>query len=200
MSYYTKVKNELLANPRTWLITGVAGFIGNHLLASLLSLNQKIIGLDNFATSCKDDLKRTLAQFTQEQQKLFSFHEGDILSPETCAHVMHNVDIVLHQAAMASVPLSLEQPAMVHAVNTQGFLNILIAAEKAKVKRIVYASSCAVYGDSKQMPKTEDLPIQPLSPYAANKACNEIDAFSFTKSYGLETMGLRYFNVFGPHQ
>jgi UDP-N-acetylglucosamine 4-epimerase len=200
MSYYIQVKNELLKKPRTWLVTGVAGFIGNHLLEALLSLNQRVIGLDNFATSTQNDLNRTLALFKPAQQKLFSFHEGDILSPKICAAVMENVDIVLHQAAMASVPLSIKEPAMVHAVNNTGFLNILLAAKNAHVKRIIYASSCAVYGDTQQMPIKESSPFSPLSPYAATKACNEIDASAFAKTYGLETIGLRYFNVFGPHQ
>ncbi|MFA6037944.1 MAG: NAD-dependent epimerase/dehydratase family protein [Legionellales bacterium] len=200
MTHYNKVKKELQAKPGTWLITGVAGFIGSHLLDTLLRLNQRVIGLDNFSSGSPENLQRVLAPLDMPLQKNFVFHEGDILSASTCQRVMDKVDIILHQAAMASVVQSINEPALVHAVNTQGFLNILIAAKNAGIKRIVYASTCAVYGNANKSPKTETDAIFPLTPYAASKACNEIDAYAFANTYDLETIGLRYFNVFGPHQ
>ncbi len=198
--HYSEVKKNLLQKPQTWLITGVAGFIGGHLLKTLLELHQHVVGLDNFATSTPDHLKRTLAQIPPALQANFKFIEGDILSASLCQDLMNQVDIVLHQAAIASVPVSMENPRYVHDVNTQGFLNILIGAKEARVKRLVYSSSCAVYGNSPEMPKTEKSPLNPLSPYAATKASNEMYAGAFSNAYGLETIGLRYFNVFGPHQ
>jgi len=200
LSAYEQLKQKLLQEPHTWLITGVAGFIGSNLLEQLLRLNQKVIGLDNFVTGFRKNIQEVLNSLPHVQQQNFSFYEGDICSITDCTQVMDGVEYVLHQAALGSVPRSIQLPEATHAVNTTGFLNILIAAKNAKVKRFVYASSSSVYGDSPHLPKKEANIGQPLSPYAVSKYTNELYAQAFSTCYGLNTIGLRYFNVFGPRQ
>lgn len=186
--------------PKVWLITGVAGFIGSHLLECLLRNNQHVVGLDNFSTGRADNLREVLSRVGTAQRDRFRFLEGDIRNLSTCEEVCTGVDYVLHQAALGSVPRSVEDPISSNDTNVSGFLNILVASRKKKVKRFVYASSSAVYGDDPGLPKTEGQTGQPLSPYAVTKAVNELYASVFLRTYGVETIGLRYFNVFGPRQ
>jgi UDP-N-acetylglucosamine 4-epimerase len=200
MPAYSKLEAELKNAPRTWLITGVAGFIGSNLLEELLRLDQRVIGLDNFATGKAANLDEVKTRLEAGQWARFQFIEGDITDPAACHRACVGVDFVLHEAALGSVPRSLEDPLGSHAANVTGFVNMLVAARDAKAKRFVYASSSAVYGDSPELPKIEDAIGQPLSPYAATKRMNEIYADVFARSYGLECVGLRYFNVFGPRQ
>lgn len=199
-SGYNEVKQELSQRQYTWLITGVAGFIGSNLLEELLKLNQKVIGCDNFATGSQKNLQDVLNSVSKAQQQNFHFHEIDICSLDDCKRIMSGVDFVLHQAALGSVPRSIKTPEITHATNADGFLNVLIAAKDAKVKRFVYASSSSVYGDSPDLPKKEDHIGNPLSPYAVSKYTNELYAKAFANCYGINTIGLRYFNVFGPRQ
>lgn len=200
MTQYEKIREHLISNQYTWLITGVAGFIGSNILEELLSLNQKVIGIDNFITGYKRNLEEVLRIVGKEKSSNFYFYEGDICSTSDCEKVIHSVDFVLHQAALGSVPRSIENPAATHAINDAGFLNILIAAKNAGVKRFVYASSSSVYGDSVILPKLENQIGDPLSPYAVTKFTNELYAKVFSSCYGIETIGLRYFNVFGARQ
>lgn len=184
----------------TWLITGAAGFIGSNLLEELLRLNQKVIGIDNFATGYKHNLEEVLDNVTKEQAKNFIFFEGDICLVTDCENAMQGVDYVLHQAALSSVPGSVSDPMAANAVNVTGFLNILTAAKKYKVKRVIYASSSAVYGDVQTLPAVENKIGRPLSPYAVTKYVDELYASVFANCYEVETIGLRYFNVFGAKQ
>ena len=200
MSVYADTRKKLRNQKFSWLITGVAGFIGSHLLESLLLLNQKVIGLDNFYSGNSDNLKNIRSKLPNEYGNNFTLIKGDICTPEICEQAMVGIDYVLHHAAVASVPLSIEQPEVTHTVNTTGFINLLKAAKEAQVKRVVYASSSAVYGDSSQLKKQESEPVMPVSPYAVSKYINELYAKSFEQYYELETVGLRYFNVFGPRQ
>ncbi len=186
--------------PRTWLVTGVAGFIGSNLLEALLKLDQRVVGLDNFATGFQHNLDQVEAAVSAAQWKNFRFIEGDICSLETCREACAGVDIVLHEAALGSVPRSIDDPITSHASNVTGFLNMLVAARDAKVKRFVYAASSAAYGDHPGLPKVEDTVGRPLSPYGAGKYMNELYADTFGRCYGMQTIGLRYFNVFGPRQ
>jgi len=195
-----KIKSVLEGKQYTWLVTGIAGFIGSNLLEHLLRFNQKVVGLDNFSTGHRRNLEEALQSVSAEQQSRFDFIEGDIRSAETCAKAMQGIDYVLHQAALASVPRSIQFPLLVNEVNVGGFLNILKAAVDAKVKRFVYASSSSVYGDSEILPKVETHLGNALSPYAGTKQINELYAKVFSCSYGIETIGLRYFNVFGQRQ
>jgi UDP-N-acetylglucosamine 4-epimerase len=184
-------------------VTGVAGFIGSHLLERLLQLNQKVVGLDNFSTGTPRNLEDVLKSVSPKQQKNFTFYEGDICRIKDCEKAIKNVDFVLHQAALGSVPRSIEFPEMFHHVNVDGFVNMLMAAKKAKktkIKRFVYASSSSVYGDSPSSPKVESQIGNLLSPYAVSKYTNELYASVFGRCYGLQTIGLRYFTVFGPRQ
>jgi UDP-N-acetylglucosamine 4-epimerase len=190
----------LAASPRTWLVTGVAGFIGSNLLESLLKLDQRVVGLDNFATGFQHNLDQVEAALGAERWARFKFIEGDICSLDTCREACAGVDIVLHEAALGSVPRSIDDPITSHASNVTGFLNMLVAARDAKVKRFVYAASSAAYGDHPGLPKVEDTVGRPLSPYGAGKYMNELYADTFGTCYGMETVGLRYFNVFGPRQ
>ena len=192
--------SSLAAAPRTWLVTGVAGFIGSNLLESLLKLDQRVVGLDNFATGFQHNLDQVEAAVGPEQWARFKFIEGDICSLETCRAACSGVDVVLHEAALGSVPRSIDDPITSHASNVTGFLNMLVAARDAKVKRFVYAASSAAYGDHPGLPKVEDTIGRPLSPYGAGKYMNELYADTFGRCYGMETVGLRYFNVFGPRQ
>jgi len=183
-----------------WLITGVAGFIGSNLLEALLTLGQRVVGLDNLATGKKENLAQVKSIVGDGPWKLFQFVEADIVNPAACAKVCRGVDFVLHQAALGSVPLSMTHPLRCHESNVTGFLNLLIAAQEAKIRRFVFASSSAVYGDDPGLPKLEDRIGQPLSPYAASKLIDEIYARAFSQAFGARSVGLRYFNVFGPRQ
>ncbi len=181
---------------RTWLVTGGAGFIGSHLVEALLGAGQRVRVLDDFSTGHRSNL----AEATASAPERFELHEGDVREPAACREAMAGVDVVLHQAALGSVPRSIHDPVTSHDVNVTGFLNVLSAARDAGVRRLVYASSSSVYGDHPGLPKVEDATGRPLSPYAATKAADELYAHAFASAYGLETVGLRYFNVFGPRQ
>jgi UDP-N-acetylglucosamine 4-epimerase len=197
---YDDVKQELLANQKIWLITGVAGFIGSNLAEQLLKLNQKVAGLDNFATGHRHNLEHVKNSVSKEQWANFAFTEGDITNYETCVTSSKSVDIVLHQAALGSVPRSIDNPINSNASNVSGFLNMLTASKDNGVKRFVYASSSSVYGDSAELPKVEERTGNLLSPYAVTKYVNELYMGVFYKCYGFEAIGLRYFNVFGKRQ
>jgi UDP-N-acetylglucosamine/UDP-N-acetyl-alpha-D-glucosaminouronate 4-epimerase len=200
MSTYADLQIKLKSAPKTWLITGIAGFIGSNLLEALLKLDQRVIGLDDFSTGKRNNLDQVKSLVTAERWDRFRFREGDICNAAMCHQTCVGVDFVLHEAALGSVPRSMVEPLATHAANVTGFLNMLIAARDAKVKRFVFASSSAVYGDSPDLPKVEDRIGQPLSPYAASKLMNEIYASTFARAYGMQSIGLRYFNVFGPRQ
>lgn len=200
MKTYESLANSLRQNPATWLITGTAGFIGSHLLETLLKLDQRVVGLDNFSTGYAQNLEDVRALVTPEQWMRFRFVQGDIRDTLVCRDVCENADYVLHQAALGSVPRSIADPITSHQVNVDGFINILSAARSAKIRRFVYASSSSVYGDAPELPKVEEKTGRPLSPYAATKLVNELYADVFASTYGVEMIGLRYFNVFGPPQ
>ncbi|MBP4046231.1 NAD-dependent epimerase/dehydratase family protein [Chromobacterium violaceum] len=197
---YQEVQDNLKKSPKTWLITGVAGFIGSNLLETLLLLNQKVVGLDNFATGHQRNLDEVKGLVSSEQWSRFTFHQGDIRKLEDCRLACENVDYVLHQAALGSVPRSVEDPITSNAANITGFLNMLVASRDASAKRFVYAASSSTYGDHPGLPKVEDTIGKPLSPYAVTKYVNELYADVFGKTYGMQCIGLRYFNVFGPRQ
>ena len=196
----TTAKIRLNNEGKVWLVTGVAGFIGSNLLESLLQSNQRVTGLDNFATGRRKNLDQVRDAVSREQWRRFKFLEGDIRRLEDCRRALRGVQVVLHQAALGSVPRSVDDPLSSNASNVTGFLNMLVAARDAKVGRFVYASSSSVYGDDNRLPKIEKRTGHPLSPYAATKAINEIYAYVFARCYRMETIGLRYFNVFGPRQ
>ena len=201
MSSYDQLKNKLKNEQSTWLITGVAGFIGSNLLETLLNLNQKVIGLDNFSTGHQKNIDEALkAANCQPPTANFSFLEGDIRNLDDCKKACTGADYVLHQAALGSVPRSIEDPITTNQNNIDGFLNMLIAARDAKVKRFVYAASSSTYGDHPDLPKVEDKIGRPLSPYAVTKVVNELYADVFAKTYNFKTIGLRYFNIFGKRQ
>jgi UDP-N-acetylglucosamine 4-epimerase len=197
---YTHRAEQLQEHPRTWLITGVAGFIGSNLLETLLTLDQNIVGLDNFSTGFQYNLDEVRAKVTPEQWSRFRFIEGDICNGNTCATACDRVDYVLHQAALGSVPRSIEDPITTNANNTTGFLNMLVAARDAKVTRFVYAASSSTYGDHPDLPKVEEKIGKPLSPYAVTKLVNELYGEVFARTYNFDTIGLRYFNIFGQRQ
>lgn len=200
MTAYQALQTRLPAQPRTWLITGVAGFIGSNLLETLLKLNQRVVGLDNFATGHQRNLDEVQTLVSPAQWAHFSFIQGDIREPADCQKACQGVDHVLHQAALGSVPRSLEDPVLTNSANITGFLNMLVAARDANVKSFTYAASSSTYGDHPGLPKVEDTIGKPLSPYAVTKYVNELYADVFARCYGLNTIGLRYFNVFGPRQ
>lgn len=200
MTRFDELKAALEVAPKTWLVTGVAGFIGSNLLEALLALNQRVIGLDNFSTGKRANLTQVQALVSAAQWGRFRFIEGSITDTSVCRQACEGVDYVLHQAALGSVPRSLEQPLATHQANVTGFVEILDAALLARVKRFVYASSSSVYGDHPAMPKVEDQFGQVLSPYAASKLINEVYAQTYAKAYSFGSIGLRYFNVFGPRQ
>lgn len=200
MTRYEEVRAELGASPRIWLITGVAGFIGSNLLETLLKLDQRVVGLDNFATGYQRNLDEVKTLVEPSQWARFKFIEGDICRLDDCRRASDGVDYVLHQAALGSVPRSLADPIATNAANVTGFLNMLVAARDAKVKRFVYAASSSTYGDHPGLPKVEETIGKPLSPYAVTKYVNELYADVFARAYGFESIGLRYFNVFGARQ
>ena len=200
MTKYQAVKSHLRQHKQTWLITGVAGFIGSNLLETLLKLNQKIIGLDNFDTGYQRNLELVHAEVTPDQWQNFRFIEGDIRKLADCRKACNGADYVLHQAALGSVPRSIEEPILANSSNIDGFLNILVAARDANVKRFVYASSSATYGDHPALPKVEENIGNQLSPYAVTKYVNELYTDVFARCYGFKSIGLRYFNIFGPRQ
>lgn len=204
MTRYEQIKKELLLSPKTWLVTGVAGFIGSNLLEHLLKLNQKVVGLDNFATGHQRNLDEVHGLVTNEQWKNFNFIEGDIRNYKDCEEAVNNngtaVDYVLHQAALGSVPRSIADPVTTNAANISGFLNMLQTAKEAKVKSFTYAASSSTYGDHPELPKVEENIGNPLSPYAVTKYVNELYAGVYAKNYDFKSIGLRYFNVFGQRQ
>lgn len=200
MSRYEELLLALPKFPRTWLITGVAGFIGSNLLETLLKLNQKVIGLDNFATGHQRNLDEVKGLVSAEQWERFTFIKGDIRNQSDCIKACEGVDYVLHQAALGSVPRSIKDPITTNSANIDGFLNMLVAARDARVESFTYAASSSTYGDHPGLPKVEDVIGKPLSPYAVTKYVNELYADVFSRCYGFNSIGLRYFNVFGKRQ
>ncbi|MBU1195782.1 MAG: SDR family oxidoreductase [Proteobacteria bacterium] len=191
---------DLKTKPHRWLVTGCAGFIGSNLIETLLNLNQKVTGLDNFSTGFQYNLDEVEQSIGKEKWQNFTFIKADIRDPEACTKACEGQDFVLHQAALGSVPRSIADPLLTNENNITGFLNMLVAAKDAKVKRFVYAASSSTYGDHPGLPKKEDLIGKPLSPYAVTKYVNELYADVFATTYGFKTIGLRYFNVFGKRQ
>lgn len=200
MTAYAELQARLRIEPHTWLVTGVAGFIGSNLLETLLQLNQRVVGLDNFATGHQRNLDEVKSLVTPAQWANFSFINGDIRNMADCQKACTGVDYVLHQAALGSVPRSLADPVTTNDTNISGFLNMLVAARDARVESFTYAASSSTYGDHPGLPKVEDTIGKPLSPYAVTKYVNELYAEVFARSYGFNSIGLRYFNVFGPRQ
>ena len=197
---YEKIKKSLINEPKTWLITGVAGFIGSNLLETLLLLNQKVVGLDNFATGFQHNLDEVQGLVSKAQWQNFIFIEGDIRNLDDCQTACADVDYVLHQAALGSVPRSIADPINTNDTNISGYLNMLVAARDAKVASFTYAASSSTYGDHPALPKVENAIGNPLSPYAVTKYVNELYADVFARAYGFNCVGLRYFNVFGRRQ
>jgi UDP-N-acetylglucosamine/UDP-N-acetylgalactosamine 4-epimerase len=200
MSAYQDLQTELKAAPKTWLVTGVAGFIGSNLLEALLKLEQRVVGLDNLSTGKQENLQEVRALVSPAQWSRFRFVQGDIGDLTVCQGASAGADFVLHQAALGSVPRSMVDPLGCHQSNVTGFLNVLLAARDVRAKRFVYASSSAIYGDDPELPKVEAKIGKPLSPYAATKTINEVYADAFALAYGFPSIGLRYFNVFGQRQ
>ena len=200
MSAYTDLQLRLRNERHTWLVTGAAGFIGSNLLETLLKLDQQVVGLDNFATGHERNLDEVRSLVAPEQWARFRLTQGDIRTLDDCKAACNGVDYVLHQAALGSVPRSVADPLLTNSVNVTGFLNMLVAARAARVKRFVFAASSSTYGDHPKLPKVEDTIGRPLSPYAVTKLINELYAEVFARTYGFEFVGLRYFNVFGPRQ
>jgi UDP-N-acetylglucosamine 4-epimerase len=197
---YEKIKESLRKFPRTWLVTGAAGFIGSHLVENLLALGQTVTGLDNFATGSQKNIDDVLSKAEPENAARFQMITGDIRDPETCRKACKGKEMVLHQAALGSVPRSLQDPLSTYSVNADGFFNMILAARDAGVQSFVYASSSSIYGDEPNLPKREDRIGNPLSPYALTKLHDEQMARVFARCYGFRSIGLRYFNVFGPRQ
>jgi UDP-N-acetylglucosamine/UDP-N-acetylgalactosamine 4-epimerase len=197
---YVRLRRQLEAAPKIWLISGVAGFIGSNLLETLLDLDQFVVGLDNLATGHRRNLDEVRAIVRRDQWAKFRFKEGDIRSLEDCRQACEGVDYVLHQAALASVPRSVADPLSTNAANVTGFLNMLVAARDAKVKTFTYAASSSAYGDHPDLPKVEEVVGKQLSPYGVTKYVNELYAGVFARCYDFGAIGLRYFNVFGPRQ
>lgn len=197
---YDRLQQQLRETPRTWLVTGAAGFIGSNLVEGLLRLEQQVIGLDNFATGQRANLEQVKGLVKPRQWAQFTFIEGDIRDLCTCQEACKGVDYVLHQAALGSVPRSIADPLLTNESNVTGFLNTLVAARDHKVKRFVYAASSSTYGDHPGLPKVEEVIGKPLSPYAVTKYVNELYADVFGRCYAVPSIGLRYFNVFGPRQ
>jgi len=195
---YRRLREQLVSAPKVWVVTGVAGFIGSNLLQELLALRQTVVGVDDYSTGHRANLDEVLAPFNGDAD--FRMVEGDIRNLEICRAACEGADYVLHHAALGSVPWSMDDPLRTNGVNVDGFVNMLVAAKDAGVKRFVYASSSAVYGDTPEYPQIEERLGRPLSPYAASKTTNETYAVAFQMSYGLQSVGLRYFNVFGRRQ
>ncbi|WP_347455410.1 NAD-dependent epimerase/dehydratase family protein [Acinetobacter thermotolerans] len=200
MNSYQTVCEQLQQTPKTWLVTGVAGFIGSNLLETLLKLNQKVVGLDNFATGHQYNLDEVQSQVSAEQWANFHFIKGDIRNLADCQQACAGVDYVLHEAALGSVPRSIADPITTNETNISGFLNMLTAARDAGVSSFTYAASSSTYGDHPALPKVEEHIGHPLSPYAVTKYVNELYADVFARAYGFKSIGLRYFNVFGKRQ
>lgn len=200
MPAFDDLQKSLRNNPRRWLITGVGGFIGSHLLETLLGLDQEVTGLDNFATGRRSNLELVRAAVSEEQWSRFKMVEESITDIDACHRACQGVELILHQAALGSVPRSIDNPLASHDSNVTGTANMLFAAKEEGVARFVYASSSSVYGDEPNLPKVEDRIGSPASPYAATKRIDEIYAKTFAQCYGIETIGLRYFNIFGPRQ
>ena len=199
MTPYDELQERLKSRPRFWVVTGAAGFIGSHLVEALLKLNQRVVGLDNFSTGHRRNLAQVQDAVSESQWRGFRVLEGDIRAPEACRRACRAADYVLHQAALGSVPRSIEHPLGVHDANLTGFLNVLVAARDAGVARFVYAGSNAACGDQ-PAPQAEPHAGRPLSPYAATKYMNELYADVFAHCYAFESIGLRYFNVYGARQ
>ncbi len=207
MTKYEQLQEHLKSNQNTWLVTGVAGFIGSNLLEKLLILNQKVVGLDNFDTGYQHNIDQAIEDASiasgkdiKQLKQDFTFIEGDIRKLEDCQKACSGVDYVLHQAALGSVPRSIEDPINTNKANIDGFLNMLVSSRDAKVRRFVYAASSSTYGDHPGLPKVEGEIGAPLSPYAVTKVVNELYSSVFAKTYGFKTVGLRYFNIFGKRQ
>lgn len=200
MTRYQQLLAQLSSAPKTWLVTGVAGFIGSNLLETLLKLNQRVVGVDNFATGYQRNLDEVQSLVSAAQWTNLRFIHGDICALATCRAAVAGVDYVLHQAALGSVPRSIEDPLATNAANVTGFLNLLVAARDAQVQNFVYAASSSTYGDHPGLPKVEEQIGKPLSPYALTKYVNELYADVFATVYGFNSIGLRYFNVFGARQ
>ncbi len=200
MTRYQMVKEQLIAAPKTWLVTGAAGFIGSNLVEALLKLDQNVVGLDNFATGYQHNLDEIKTLVSEQQWRNFSFIEGDIRILEDCQNAVKGVDYVLHEAALGSVPRSLNNPINTNDTNISGFLNMLVASRDEKVESFTYAASSSTYGDHPALPKVEENIGKPLSPYAVTKLVNEIYADVFKRSYDFNSTGLRYFNAFGKRQ
>jgi len=200
MSALDDVRRRLLAQPQRWLVTGSAGFIGSHLVQALLDLDQFVVGLDNFATGYRRNVDEVRASVTGDRWSRHRFIEADIRDPGACREACQGIDVVLHQAALGSVPRSLDDPIATNGSNVDGFLNMLVAARDARVRRFVYAASSSTYGDHPGLPKVEEAIGRPLSPYAVTKLVNELYAEVFARCYGMRSIGLRYFNIFGARQ
>ncbi|PTB87046.1 LPS biosynthesis protein WbpP [Thalassospira xiamenensis] len=200
MGKFELVQKQLLSNPKTWLVTGVAGFIGSNILGKLLKLNQNVIGLDNLSTGSRLNLEEVRGLVTNEQWQAFKFIEGDVCDFSACSEACVNVDFILHQAALGSVPRSFEDPISTNKSNIEGFLNMLVAARNANVRSFVYAASSSTYGNHVGSPKVEEIVGTPLSPYAVTKLVNELYADVFSQAYSLNCVGLRYFNIYGQRQ
>ena len=200
MGKFKDIQQDLTEHSHHWLITGAAGFIGSNLLEALLKLNQRVTGLDNFSTGYQHNLDQVRELVGAKAWANFNFIEGDIRNLGDCAKATQHIDYVLHHAALGSVSRSLEDPILANDNNVTGFLNVLLAARDAKVKRFIYAASSSTYGDHPGLPKVESAIGNPLSPYAVTKYVNELYADVFSRCYGTESIGLRYFNVFGPRQ
>lgn len=200
MTRYEQLLQELPQNPKTWLVTGVAGFIGSNLLETLLRLDQRVVGLDNFATGHQHNLGEVRSLVTPGQWDRFRFIEGDIRELDVCHKACEGIDYVLHQAALGSVPRSINDPVTTNSTNIDGYLNMLVAARDAGVTSFTYAASSSTYGDHPGLPKVEEVIGKPLSPYAVTKYVNELYADVFARTYDFQTIGLRYFNVFGRRQ
>jgi UDP-N-acetylglucosamine 4-epimerase len=197
---YREAKAQLREKPRTWLVTGAAGFIGSNLVEALLTLDQRVVGLDNFSTGYRRNLDQVREVVSRETWSRFAFVEGDVRSLEDCRRACEGTDCVLHQAALGSVPRSIKDPIATNESNVTGFLNMLVAARDARTGRFVYAASSSTYGDHEALPKVEDRIGNPLSPYAVTKYVNELYARVFAQVYSMRVVGLRYFNVFGRRQ
>jgi UDP-N-acetylglucosamine 4-epimerase len=197
---YEQVRARLQSAPRTWLVTGSAGFIGSNLAEALLRMGQRVVGIDDFSNGFQHNVDDVRRQVGEEAAERYRFFEADVRNPGDCAEACRGVDVILHQAALGSVPRSIANPVASHLANADGTLNLMDAARDAGVRRFVYASSSSTYGDNPALPKVEHQTGRPLSPYAVSKYVGELYGGVFHRVYGLETVGLRYFNVFGRRQ